>query len=92
MACCMIYHANLSKAYWGEAINTVVHILNRVPTKTVAKKTPYEVFTCKRPSIAYFKDFGCSDFVHVLEHKRSKLESKSIKMVFVGYSSMSKAF
>ena len=42
--------------------------------------------------MTYFKVFGCSAFVHVLEQKRSKLDSRSIKMVFVGYSSMSKAF
>ena len=45
----MIYHANLAKAYWGEAVNTAVHILNRVPTKAVAEKTPYEVFTGNKP-------------------------------------------
>ena len=58
----MIYHANLSKSFWGEAVNTAVHILNRVPTKAVAEKTPYEVFRGKRPSIAYFKVFECFDF------------------------------
>ena len=31
-------------------------------------------------------------FVHVPEQKRTKLDSKSRNMVFVGYSSMSKAF
>ena len=48
------YHANLSKAYWAKVFNTAVHILNCVPTKVVAEKTPYKVFTGKRPSIAYF--------------------------------------
>ena len=54
----------------GEVVNTAVHILNRVPTKVGVEKTPYEVFTVKRPSIAYFKVFGCLAFVHVPEQKR----------------------
>ena len=88
----MIYHANLPKSFWGEAVNTTVHILNRLPTKAVADKTPFEVFTGKRPSVSYFKVFGCSAFVHIPEQKRTKLDSKSTKMIFVGYSSKSKAY
>ena len=68
----MIYHANLSKAYWGEAVNIAVHILDRVPTKAVAEKTPYEVFTGKRPSIAYFKVFGCSAFVFMFLNRKER--------------------
>lgn len=28
---CMLFHANLSKAFWGEAVNTVAYVLNRSP-------------------------------------------------------------
>ena len=38
----MISHSTLPKSLWGEAIKTAVYILNRVPSKVVAK-TPYEL-------------------------------------------------
>ena len=48
----MINHSSLPESLWGEAIKTVVYILNQVPSK-VAAKTPYELWTGKKPSIRY---------------------------------------
>ncbi|RVW75186.1 Retrovirus-related Pol polyprotein from transposon TNT 1-94 [Vitis vinifera] len=48
----MISHSTLPKSLWGEAIKTAVYILNRVPSKAVAK-TPYELWTSKKPSIRH---------------------------------------
>ena len=38
----MISHSTLPESLWGKAIKTAVYILNRVPSKAVAK-TPYEL-------------------------------------------------
>ena len=46
----MIAHSSLAESLWGEALKTTVYILNRVPSKAVAK-TPYELCTGKKPSI-----------------------------------------
>ncbi|KAL6345439.1 hypothetical protein AAG906_017155 [Vitis piasezkii] len=46
----MINHSSLPESLWGEAIKTIVYILNQVPSK-VATKTPYELWTRKKPSI-----------------------------------------
>ena len=48
----MISHSTLSESLWGEAIKTVVYILNRVSSKAVAKTT-YELWTSKKPSIRH---------------------------------------
>ncbi|RVW94847.1 Retrovirus-related Pol polyprotein from transposon TNT 1-94 [Vitis vinifera] len=48
----MISHSILPESLWGEAIKTAVYILNRVPSKAVAK-TPYELWTSKKPSIRH---------------------------------------
>ncbi|KAL6314053.1 hypothetical protein AAG906_011788 [Vitis piasezkii] len=39
----MMSNSNLPEFLWGEALKTVVHILNRVPSKSVPK-TPYELW------------------------------------------------
>jgi len=38
----MISHSTLPESLWGEALKTVVYILNRVPSKAV-NETPYEL-------------------------------------------------
>ena len=46
----MINHSTLP--LWGEVVKTAVYILNRVPSKAVAK-IPYELWTSKKPSIRH---------------------------------------
>ena len=43
MARCMMHEKGLPKTFWAEAANTVVFVLNRLPTKAVQGKTPFEV-------------------------------------------------
>ena len=45
--------AGLSNEWWGEAILTACHVLNRVPTKN-KEITPFEEWEKKRPTLSYF--------------------------------------
>ncbi|KAK8704850.1 hypothetical protein V6N13_048462 [Hibiscus sabdariffa] len=63
--------------------------LNRVPSKSV-QKTPYEIWTGKRPSMSFMKVWGCEAYV---KHQMStKLELKSHKCTFVGYPKKTKGY
>jgi hypothetical protein len=48
--------------------------------------TPEEKFTSKKPNVSHFKVFGCIAYVHVPDEKRSKLDPKADKCIFIGYS------
>ena len=48
-------------------------------------KTTQEVWIGKKPSIKHLKDFGCDAYVHVPKEKRSKLDNKAKKCIFIGY-------
>ena len=50
----MISYFTLPISLWMEALKTVIHILNRVPSKSVPK-TPYELWTGKEPSLNYLR-------------------------------------
>jgi len=78
--------------FWPEAVNWVVHILNRSPTLAVKNITPEEAWSGMKPFVSYFKTFGCIEFVHVPDKKRSKLDDKSVKCVLLGVSEESKAY
>ena len=48
----MINQSTLPESLKGEALKIVAYILNRVPTKA-AIKTPYELWTCRKPSLKH---------------------------------------
>ena len=61
---------------------TSAYTLNRVPSKKV-EKTPYEIWSGKKPHMSYMKIWGCE--VYVKRQISTKLEPKSDKCLFVGY-------
>ena len=46
----MISYSTLQMSLWMEALKTVIHIINRVPSKSVPK-IPYELWTRRIPSL-----------------------------------------
>ncbi|RVW42881.1 Retrovirus-related Pol polyprotein from transposon TNT 1-94 [Vitis vinifera] len=81
----MISHSTLPESLWGEAIKTAVYILNRVPSKAVAK-TPYELWTSKKPSIRHLHVWGCPAEARPYKPNEKKLDSRTVSCYFVGYS------
>ncbi|KAK8631738.1 hypothetical protein V6N13_028518 [Hibiscus sabdariffa] len=85
----MMSHSDLPISFWGHALETVAFTLNRVPSKSV-QKTPYEIWTGKRPSMSFMKIWGCQAYV---KHQMStKLEPKPHKCIFVGYPKETKGY
>ena len=63
--------------------------LNRIPSKAV-EKTPYELWTGKRPGLSFLKIWGCEAYVK--RQASDKLASKSDKCLFVGYPKKTKGY
>jgi hypothetical protein len=59
---------------------------------TVRNQTPEEAWGGIKPSIVYFRVFGCISHVHVPDSKRAKLDDKSLACVLLGVSEESKAY
>ncbi|KAJ9565658.1 hypothetical protein OSB04_001624 [Centaurea solstitialis] len=78
----MMCHSTLPMSFWGHALETAAHILNRAPTKLV-EKTPYELWKGKKPNISFLRIWGCE--VYVKRPTSEKLKPKSDKCFFVGY-------
>ncbi|KAK7276201.1 hypothetical protein RIF29_17337 [Crotalaria pallida] len=87
----MISHSTLPESLWGEALKTAAYILNRVPTKAVAK-TPYELWTGKKPSLKHFHIWGCPAEARPYRPNEKKLDSRIITCYFVGYSERSRGY
>ncbi|KAJ9557054.1 hypothetical protein OSB04_011668 [Centaurea solstitialis] len=78
----MMCRSTLPVSFWGHALETAAHILNRAPSKSV-EKTPYELWKGKKPKMSFLKIWGCE--VYVKRPTSEKLKPKSDKCFFVGY-------
>lgn len=92
MARSMLCQSGLSRPFWAEAISTAAYIRNRCPSRKLEDKTPFERWHGYKPSIAYFKTFGCKAFVLQKKPGRDKFEPKAGECSFIGYSRESKAY
>jgi len=81
----MICHSTLPESLWGEALKTTAYILNRVPTKATAK-TPYELWTSKKPSLKHLRIWGCPAEARPYKPHAKTLDSKTVSSYFIGYA------
>ena len=88
----MLIDAHLPHKFWAEALSTAVYLRNRSPTKVVEDKTPYEAWSGDRPNVKHLRLFECIAYAHVPKDERKKLDSKSIKCIFLGYGAEIKGY
>ena len=74
-----------------EALKTAIHILNRVPSKSVPK-TPYELWTGRVPLLNNLHVWGSSAEAKVFNPNIGKLDPKTVCYHFIGYPEKSKGF
>ncbi|KAL5777353.1 hypothetical protein ACOSP7_010279 [Xanthoceras sorbifolium] len=87
----LMFFMNVHKYLWGEAVLTAAYRINRVPSRVLQHKTPFnylkKVFPHNRiNSPSSLKIFGCTVFVHKPNLIRSKLDARSEKCIFLRYA------
>jgi hypothetical protein len=92
MARVMIHSKNLAQHFWGEAINTTCHIINRVYLRLETNKTPYEIWRGKKLTVKYFRTFGSKYYILRDKENLGKFDPKSDEGIFLGYSTDSHAY
>ncbi|KAJ0169236.1 hypothetical protein K1T71_015266 [Dendrolimus kikuchii] len=91
-AMCMLINANLQKNMWAEATMTAAYITNRTPTRALDYATPEEKWSGKKPDISHMRVFGSEVMMHIPKEKLRKWDSKSRKMIFLGYCENTKGY
>eukprot|EP00253_Pinus_taeda_P029257 PITA_29257 len=81
----MLNGVGLGQEFWAKAMDIACYLVNRSPSSALEDKTPQEVWTGKKPSLSHLRLFGLDAYVHVPKEKRTKLESKFEKCIFIGY-------
>ena len=78
--------------FWADAVNTACHAINRLYLHKYLNKTPYEIITGKKPSVHYFRVFGCKCFILNKKPKASKFASKVDEGFLIGYGTNEHAY
>ena len=59
-------HAGLPHKYWVEAVDAAAYIRNCTSTSSIkGYKTPYQVWSGKKPCVGHLKVFGCTAYTHI---------------------------
>lgn len=78
---------HVPEPFWDDAILTACYLINRMPSSILGGSIPYSVLF---PSHVLFhvspRIFGCVCFARDHRAGQSKLETKALKYLFVGYS------
>ncbi|KAI5336308.1 hypothetical protein L3X38_015575 [Prunus dulcis] len=74
MAKSMLHEKGISYEFLAEAVNTAVYLLNRCPTKSLKKVTPFVAYTGRKPGIAHLNIFGSPCHVLIPSALRQNLK------------------
>ncbi|UYV66792.1 hypothetical protein LAZ67_4002870, partial [Cordylochernes scorpioides] len=91
MTRCFIIQANLPDPLWAELVHTSTYIRNRCP-RTNESRTPYEIFTGRKPTVSHLRIIGCRCFAVDNRLRRGKFAPRDEEYRLVGYSPESKAY
>ncbi|XP_076941874.1 uncharacterized protein LOC143611561 [Bidens hawaiensis] len=78
--------------FWAEGVATAIYLVNIATTKAVRNQTPLEAWATRKPTVNHLKVFGCVAYALVPTQFRRKLDDKSEKCIFIGYSTQSKGY
>ena len=87
------FHMHVPKSYWSDAVLIACHLINRMPSTILGGQIAYTMLSPDAPLFRLPpKIFGCVCYVHILGPRSDKLDSRSIKCVFLGYSCTQKGY
>jgi transposase InsO family protein len=82
----LLAQSGLSIKYWVDAFLTAIYLINRLPTPTLSYLTPYFKIFHRSPDYHLLRTFGCTCYPLLRPYNQHKLNFRSKKCVFMGYS------
>lgn len=70
---------------------TTVYLINRIPSRTLAGKSPFELVFKKHPTLDHLRVFGCLCYATNLK-KQHKFSPRGVPSVFLGYYLVQKGY
>nr|GEU68497.1 putative zinc finger, CCHC-type [Tanacetum cinerariifolium] len=64
----MMFNAYVPASFWTYAFSSTTYIINRLPSKILSNKSPYEMLFHTKPTYANFKVFGCLVYPYLRDY------------------------
>jgi len=82
----LLFYMNVPKPFWVDAVSTCF-LINCIPSSVLYNETPYSIlFPTKSLFPIALRIFGSTCFVRDVCSHVTKLDPKSLKCIFLGYS------
>lgn len=88
----LLAHASMPLKFWDEAFLAAVYLINRLPSKVIKFDTPLERLFGQKPDYNSLRTFGCACWPNLRPYNTHKLQFRSKRCVFLGFSNMHKGF
>jgi len=85
------YQASFPEIFWGDYVVTAAYLINRMPSRILSGKTPFESLFGKRPDIRHLRVFGCLCYVSTTG-PQEKFGPRALSCVFMGYPTLQKGY
>jgi len=85
MGLSLLSHSHVPHNYWNNAFLIATYLINRLPTSLLSM-SPLEKLYNHAPDFSSLKFFGCARFPFLHPFNRNKLDFRSKRCVFLGYS------
>jgi len=86
----LLAHAAMPLKFWDEAFATAAYLINRLPGKVIHGQTPLERLFHQTPDYHFLRIFGCACWPNLRPYNTRKLQFRSKRCAFLGYSNMHK--
>ncbi|GJS68111.1 retrovirus-related pol polyprotein from transposon TNT 1-94 [Tanacetum coccineum] len=80
MSHAMLEEQSIPQKFWCHELDTATYMFNRVYVRKFINKTPYEILRNRKPSLEYFRVFGCKVFI--LNTKETMRIRESLNVTF----------
>ena len=89
----LLFQMQVPKHFWADAVSTACFLINRMPSSVLNWDTPYHILFPNKPLFPIEpRVLGCTCFVRDVRPHVSKLDPKSLKYIFLGYSRVQKGY
>lgn len=87
-----MFQSSLPERFWPYSLMTATWMINRLPSRVLDCKTPYEVLFGAPPDLTIRRPFGCLAYAANVTPRKRKFDSRSHKCAFVGYDMRHKGY
>jgi histone deacetylase 1/2 len=92
MGLSLLAHASVPLIFWDEAFSTAIFLINRLPSRVIDGDTPLFHLLGSQPDYTPLRTFGFACWPNLRPYNVKKVQFRSKRCVFLGYSNLHKGF